>query len=126
MRDPDLPSTAIDGAGNVYVVWSDCRFRTSCSSNDVVMSTSSNGTTWSTVTRVPIDATTSTVDHFLPGIGIGSHNFRQQRAHITIIYYYYPVANCLAQHLPGFSIGYTNSTQWRSHLDRRHRDQWLP
>src|SRR5580700_1702736 len=27
IRNPNLPSAAIDGAGNVYVVWSDCRFR---------------------------------------------------------------------------------------------------
>ena len=108
MRDPDLPSTAIDGAGNVYVVWSDCRFRTSCSSNDVVMSTSSNGTTWSTVTRIPIDATTSTVDHFLPGIGIDPTTSGSS-AHITIVYYYFPVANCSLSTCQVY-IGYTNST----------------
>jgi hypothetical protein len=108
MRDPDLPSTAIDGAGNVYVVWSDCRFRTSCSSNDVVMSTSANGTTWSAVTRVPIDATTSTVDHFLPGIGIDPTTSGSS-AHITIVYYYYPVANCSLSTCQVY-IGYTNST----------------
>ncbi len=50
LRNPNLPSAGIDGAGKVYVVWSDCRFRTGCTSNDIVMSTSSNGTTWSAVT----------------------------------------------------------------------------
>ena len=44
LRNPNLPSAGIDAAGTVYVVWSDCRFRTSCVSNDIVMSTSSNGT----------------------------------------------------------------------------------
>src|ERR1700689_4278986 len=33
MRNPDLPSASIDGAGKVFVVWSDCRFRASCASN---------------------------------------------------------------------------------------------
>ena len=91
MRNPDMPSAAIDGAGNVFVAWADCRFRTSCSSNDIVVSSSSNGTTWSTVARIPIDATTSTVDHFLPGIGIDPATSGAS-AHITIVYYYYPVA----------------------------------
>jgi hypothetical protein len=108
MRDPDLPSTAIDGTGNVYVVWSDCRFRTNCSSNDVVMSTSSNGTTWSTVARIPIDATTSTVDHFLPGIGVDPTTSGSS-AHITIVYYYYPVAKCTLSTCQVY-IGYTSST----------------
>ena len=33
-------------------------------------STSTDGVTWSAVTRVPIDATTSGVDHFIPGIAV--------------------------------------------------------
>ena len=70
IRSGPLPSAAVDGAGTVWVVWEDCRFRTNCSTNDLVYSTSSDGVHWSTVTRIPIDPTTSTVDHFIPGIGI--------------------------------------------------------
>ena len=78
LRNPNLPSAEIDAAGKVYVVWSDCRFRTGCSSNDIVMSTSTDGQTWTAPARIPIDPTTSTVDHFIPGIGVdhttsGSH-----------------------------------------------------
>ncbi len=108
MRDPDLPSTAIDGAGNVYVVWSDCRFRTSCAENDVVMSSSANGKTWSTVARIPIDATTSTVDHFLPGIGVDPTTSGSS-AHITIVYYYYTNTNCTLSTCELYA-GYTSST----------------
>ena len=93
MRNPNLPSAGIDGAGNVYVVWSDCRFRKNCSSNDIVMSTSADGKTWSAVTRIPIDATTTTVDHFIPGIGVDP-NTSGSTAHLTIVYYYYPKASC--------------------------------
>jgi hypothetical protein len=95
LRDPNLPSVGIDGAGKVFVVWSDCRFRKGCSSNDIVMSSSADGKTWSGVTRIPIDATTSTVDHFLPGIGIDPAT-SGSGAHITIVYYYYPTAKCSA------------------------------
>jgi hypothetical protein len=93
LRDPPLPSAEVDGSGTVYVVWHDCRFRTACSSNDIVMSTSSNGTNWSTVTRIPIDPTTSGVDHFLPGIG-ADRATGGSTAHLALGYYYYPVSSC--------------------------------
>jgi hypothetical protein len=67
LRTEPLPSAEIDAAGTAYVVWQDCRFRSSCPSNDIVMSKSTSETTWGPVTRVPIDATTSSVDHFIPG-----------------------------------------------------------
>jgi hypothetical protein len=108
VRNPNLPSAAIDGAGNVYVVWSDCRFRTKCKENDIVMSTSSNGTTWSAVTRIPIDATTTTVDHFLPAIG-ADPNTSGSTAHLAIIYYYYPNTSCTATTCQ-LDVGYTVST----------------
>lgn len=108
IRNPDLPSAAIDGAGNVYVVWSDCRFRSGCKENDIVMSSSSNGTTWSAVTRIPIDVTTSTVDHFLPGIGVDPTT-SGANAHLTIVYYYYPVSNCTTATCQ-LDVGFTTST----------------
>ncbi|MFI5977688.1 sialidase family protein [Streptomyces sp. NPDC051452] len=71
LRDGEgLPSAEIDGSGKIYVTWQDCRFRSGCPANDIVYATSTNGTTWSAVTRVPIDTTTSGADHFIPGIGI--------------------------------------------------------
>ena len=93
MRDPPLPSAEVDGSGRVYVVWHDCRFRSGCSSNDIVMSTSTNGTTWSSVVRIPIDPASSGVDHFLPGIGVDKAT-EGSSAHLALGYYYYPVANC--------------------------------
>jgi hypothetical protein len=70
LRIHELPSAEVDSTGRVYTVWNDCRFRSGCSSNDIVMSTSMDGQSWTPVARIPIDATTSTVDHFLPGIGV--------------------------------------------------------
>ena len=60
LRTSPLPSAEIDAAGTVYVVWQDCRFRSGCAANDIVMSKSTSETTWGPVTRVPIDATSST------------------------------------------------------------------
>jgi hypothetical protein len=93
IRSGPLPSAAVDGAGTVWVVWEDCRFRAGCSTNDLVYSTSGNGLIWSAVKRIPIDATTSTVDHFIPGIGIDPTT-SGTTAHVAIHYYFYPVSKC--------------------------------
>ena len=76
-------------------IWQDCRFRTNCASNDLVMSTSADGTTWSTPARIPIDPITSTADHFIPGLGIDPTT-AGGTAHLGLTYYYYPQANCTA------------------------------
>ncbi len=93
LRDPPLPSAEVDGLGKVYVVWHDCRFRSGCSANDIVMSTSTDGVAWAVVTRIPIDSTTSGVDHFIPGIGVDTAT-SGGGAHLALTYYYYPVSSC--------------------------------
>lgn len=93
IRSAGLVSSAIDAKGKVYVLWSDCRYRSDCSSNDIVYSTSANGTKWTAVKRVPIDATTSTVDHFITGAAIAPGT-KGAKAHLALVYYYYPVSNC--------------------------------
>lgn len=93
LRSGQVPSAEIDGAGTVYVVWADCRFRANCSSNDLVLSTSSDGVKWTSPVRVPIDAVTSTVDHFIPGLAVDKTT-SGSNAHLTLTYYYYPVSAC--------------------------------
>jgi hypothetical protein len=109
LRDGEgLPSAEIDAAGTVYVAWQDCRFRSGCPANDIVYSTSGNGTTWTAVTRVPIDATTSGVDHFIPGIGVDKTT-SGGTAKIGLYYYFYPVANCTAATCQ-LTVGFVSST----------------
>lgn len=93
LRTLPLPSAEIDASGRVYVVWQDCRFRLSCRSNDIVMSTSRNGVDWSAVTRVPIDPVSSLVDHFIPGIGVDRRS-RGSSAKLALTYYFYDDARC--------------------------------
>ena len=93
LRSAGLPSAAMDGGGVIYMSWPDCRFRSGCSENDIVYSTSTDGVNWSAVQRVPIDAVTSTVDHFIHGIGIDP-NTAGNTAHIGLNYYFYPNGNC--------------------------------
>jgi BNR repeat-like domain len=116
IRSGPLPSAAIDGAGTVWTVWEDCRFRAACASNDLVYSTSSDGVTWSAVARVPIDATSSTADYFIPGIGIDPATSGAS-AHVALHYYYYSVSNCTAANCQ-LNVGYISSanggTTWNS------------
>ena len=93
LRTSALPSAAIDAAGTVYTIWQDCRFRTACSSNDMVMSTSTDGVTWSAPARIPIDAVASTLDHFVPGLAV-EPTTSGSSAHLALTYYFYGSANC--------------------------------
>ncbi|MGW4528602.1 sialidase family protein [Amycolatopsis sp. NPDC004378] len=114
LRSGALPSAEVDSAGTVYVVWSDCRFRSGCPSNDIVLSRSVNGTTWSAPARVPIDATASTVDHFVPGIGVDASTSGAS-ARIGLTYYFYPTATCTAatcQLNVGFISSANGGTSW--------------
>ena len=95
LRSGALPTAQEDAAGNIYVIWQDCRFRASCASNDLVMSTSSDGATWTTPVRIPIDSVSSGADHFIPGLAIDPATSGAS-AHLALTYYYYPQANCTA------------------------------
>lgn len=93
LRSIPLPSAEVDGAGKVYVVWQDCRFRRGCRSNDIVMSTSTNGTAWSAVQRIPIDPVTSGMDHFIPGIAVDPAT-SGTGADLGLTFYFYRNARC--------------------------------
>jgi hypothetical protein len=94
-RSSPLPTAGIDSAGKIYVAWEDCRFIASCTANDIVYTSSADGTTWSAVTRIPIDATTSGVDHFLPGLAVDPTT-SGTTAKLALTYLYYPKTNCTA------------------------------
>ncbi|AJC61683.1 hypothetical protein [Streptomyces sp. 769] len=110
LRDGEgLPSAEIDASGRIYVAWQDCRFRSGCPANGIVYATSTNGTSWSAVTRIPIDATTSGADHFIPGLGV-DHAISGSTAKIGLYYYYfYPKVNCSASTCQ-LEVGYLSST----------------
>jgi len=107
-RGGQLPSAEIDGSGKVYVAWSDCVFIANCTADDIVMSTSTDGTTWSPVQRIPIDAVTSGEDNFTAAIAVdrtswGSH------ARLGVAYYYFPDTTCGTNDCQ-LSLGFISST----------------
>ncbi|MFI2609125.1 sialidase family protein [Kitasatospora sp. NPDC018619] len=109
LRDGEgLPSAEIDAAGRVFVAWQDCRFRAGCPANDIVYATSTDGTAWSAVTRVPIDATTSGADHFLPGLGVDPTT-AGRTAGLGLYYYFYPNADC-TDATCRLAVGFVSST----------------
>jgi hypothetical protein len=108
IRSGPLPSAEIDGAGRIFVVWEDCRFRTGCSTNDLVFTTSTNGTTWSAVQRIPIDPVTSTVDHFIPGVAVDPAT-SGSTAHVAVAFYFYPDVNC-TEATCQLDVGFISST----------------
>ena len=95
LRSSPFPSAGINANGTVYVVWSDCRFRTGCALNDLVLSSSSDGVSWSAPVRIPLDPPTSTVDHFIPAIAVDPTT-SGTATHLALTYYYYPNNGCSA------------------------------
>jgi hypothetical protein len=108
LRESPLPSAEIDAAGTAYAAWADCRFRSGCTSNDIVIAKSTSETTWAAPIRVPIDATTSTVDHFAPGIAV-DRSSSGNSARVGVTYYFYPNASCTAATCQ-LNVGFISST----------------
>lgn len=129
LRSGPLPSSEIDGAGNIYLVWADCRFRTGCSSNDLVLSTSSDGINWTAPARIPIDPITSTVDHFIPGLAVDPAT-SGNTARLTLTYYFYPVSNCggSCRLAVGFVASQDGGQTWSAatQLSTQMNLSWLP
>jgi hypothetical protein len=114
LRSGALPSAEIDSAGKVYVTWGDCRFQSGCSADDAVLSTSTDGHTWSAVKRIPIDPVGSGIDHFIPGIAVDKAT-SGATARLAVTYYYYPKTNCTAatcQLDVGFVSSVNGGTSW--------------
>jgi hypothetical protein len=108
--DPSLTS-GVDAEGTVYVVFPDCRFRSNCSdpiavngcryttdnssctTNDLLLTTSKDGVIWTSPQRIPIDPVNSSVDHLIAGIGVLSDpddHERRDRVKLAVTYYYLP------------------------------------
>ncbi len=108
LRSLHIFSAGVDGSGKIYLVWEDCRFESGCTANDLVMTTSSNGTTWSHVKLIPTDPVGSGVDHFIPGFAVDSST-SGSTVHLALAYYYLPVANCDTTTCQ-LSVGYVSSS----------------
>jgi hypothetical protein len=66
IRSFPLPTADVDAQGRLYVAWHDCGFRAGCAVNDVVLSTSADGATWSRPARVTRDGGSD----FVPALAV--------------------------------------------------------
>jgi hypothetical protein len=130
LRVLPAPSAEVDAAGKVYVAWQDCSFRVGCASHDIVISSSTDGLSWSPPLRVPIDDLGSSADHFIPGLGVDSTTFGDS-AHLGLAFYYYPAAECspaTCQLSAGFIASTDGGATWGApmHLAGPMCLSWLP
>jgi hypothetical protein len=65
-------------------------------------SLNATGTSWSSVTRVPIDSTGSGVDHFIPGLAVNKAT-SGATAKLGLTYYFYPSGST------SLSVGFISS-----------------
>jgi hypothetical protein len=78
-RAPPLIAAEIDGNGGVVAAWQDCRFRAGCAANDVVLSRSPDGRTWTDPVRV-----TAGREAVMPTIGVEAGTGRLAIAYYAI------------------------------------------
>jgi hypothetical protein len=130
LRTEPLPSAAADGGGTVYVVWQDCRFRDKCRSNDILLSQSTDGFTWTKPHRIPLSSKGSRFDQFIPGLDVDPAT-QGKHAHLALVYYYFPQASCPTQQCQlniGFASSVDGGRYWGETLPLTNPMElsWLP
>jgi hypothetical protein len=113
-RAPPLIAAELERSGSVLTTWQDCRFRTGCTANDVVISRSADGKAWSAPVRV-----TSGRNVVLPTIGVEPGTGR------LAIAYYVLQRNGIDAEL----ITSSNGTRWSAPQRinaRRMPLEWMP
>ncbi len=94
LRAISLPSVAEDAAGKIYAVWDDCRFRPGCTGNDLVLTSSTDGLSWTPPARIPIAPSGSSEEAFIPGLDASP----QQPGRLGLVYAYYLPGSCAGKH----------------------------
>jgi hypothetical protein len=91
LRNGGLVSADVDQLGKVYVTWLDCRMQLRCTAgvDDLMLSTSTDGSTWSVPKRIPVAQIGGTTEVMLPGLGV-DHTTAGNDAHLGLVYYFYP------------------------------------
>jgi hypothetical protein len=52
IRVPSLPTAAVDASGRLLVAWADCNLSAGCTRQDIVLASSTDGSTWTTPTAI--------------------------------------------------------------------------
>jgi len=116
MRAIPLPSAAVDAAGTLFVAWHDCRFRAGCSADDIVVSSSSDGTSWTPPVRIAVDSISSGVDHFITGLDADP----QVPGRLALVYGFFEPHSC-ARGACRLEMGFTSSPDGGGTWTRQQR-----
>jgi BNR repeat-like domain len=114
LRTSPLPSAEINHDGTVYVVWEDNRFESGGTANDIVLSKSSDGISWTAPTRIPLDPVGSNVDHVIPGLAVDPSTAGDRTA-LALTYYFEQPAGCVGltcEIQVGFASSLNNGRTW--------------
>lgn len=114
-----LPSADADRSGRVWATWHDCRFTSGCAANNVVVSSSPDGLTWSPPVRV-----TSGRNAVLPAVGAHPVSGR-----LALLYYVVSDAGIdaeLVESRAGPPSGRADFGTPRRLSARTMRVEWLP
>jgi hypothetical protein len=112
LRAPPLPTATVDASGRMYVAWADCAFRPGCSGNTIVLSTSTDGATWTTPTRV---AGTG-FDSMLPGIAADP----AKTGRLSLVAYVRTSGSCAAAKCT-LGVSVTSSSDGGAHWTKARR-----
>jgi hypothetical protein len=114
VRTSPLPSAEINRHGTVYVAWQDNRFEPGGAANDIVLSHSADGATWSPVRRIPLNPVGSNVDHFIPGLAV-NRTSAGGHTQLAVTYYFDTDPSCsgpTCQIQVGFASSLDNGQTW--------------
>ena len=132
IRSGPLPSAEISGDGKIFLVWEDCRFRSGCARNDLVYTTSTNGSTWTAIQRIPTDpgGVAGTQNSMIPGVAV-DRTTSGATIKVGVGYYYYPNSSC-TEATCQLDVGYISSSNggstWTAQTQLRGpmSIDWLP
>jgi hypothetical protein len=114
VRTSALPSAEINRDGTVYVAWQDRRFEPAGAANDIVLSSSADGSSWSDPVRIPTDPADGTVDHFIPGLAV-NRDTAGDHTQLALSYYFDRDPSCSGSACEiqvGFTSSIDNGATW--------------
>ncbi|MFI5728733.1 M28 family peptidase [Kribbella sp. NPDC051587] len=113
VRGNPLPRIDVDAGGKYYAVWPDSAAHSGDTANDIVLSTSTDGKTWSAKTRIPIAAVDSGKDHYFANIAV-DHSSQGSNAKLIVYYHEWANADCTAETCQ-LTLAYITSTDGGAH-----------
>jgi hypothetical protein len=130
LRAPPLPSADVASDGTLFVSWEDCRLDPSCGRDRILLSTSTDGQTWTPPS--PIGPPTPGADQFVPGLAADpATSGAGQR--LAVAYYSMPTGCAIRSGCAGIDVWLTTSADagasWTrpQRLDAQTmRLDWLP